>query len=1037
MSISKKIALGLFAAVVSFSSVSAQAATCTNFTFGAGLYKPFMSAPGVMEVQKFMNANGFTVATTGAGSAGFETSTYGTKTALAVKAFQTAKGVTPTSGFFGNLTRTAALAHQTANCAGTNPGTNPGTGVQTGPVTVALATTNPASAYIVAGQATADLAQFTFTGTGTVNTVKLVRTGISANTTLKNVYLYEGGARLTDAATVNTLGEITFNNVNLMVSGSKTVSVKADIETGTSGQTVGVTLTGYTLTGATAMSTVSVAGNIMSVSGATGIMAGVTVGTNTAVNGATVNPGTTGYVLFSAPVQVSTRAVALKSASFRYIGSATADALANIKLFSNGVQVATASGINAMNYVVFDMMSAPVTLNTGSTTLEVRADIVKGSARTVSLSLQNASDLMVTDSQLGVNVAASGIPTTQATINVNAGTLSVSIDPTFSTMTNVTGGATNTAIAKFKVRAYGEDMKVMRLDVTPVLTGAANNGLNNLAVYFNGAQVGSSFNLGAGLQTGTTQVQLGSSMIVPANTDSTIEIRADLQSAANVNYTSGTAKANIAIVAGQVQGMNSLTTTASATGTANALNIQTGALAVASNPAYVAPVLAPNTAAQKIGSFVLQNNSSSESVRVTNLAVAFTGATTAALTNLANLKTSETSGSGATPVMPQTSNSFSVDFTIAAGTTKTIDVFADVNAALANDVIVVSLLPTALGSSSNVNVTPGAAVTGQTVKINVATLTNTLNVSPNIVTSTSSVSQYVAGGATGATDATQVTYNFKATNGTATITKLKFTGVTSGITSVKVGSVSATVAGGVAYLQGLNIAVPNAGAGVNVNALLTYAPVVVGGGVSSQTALTEKVELTEVEYVAGSTTTTLTTLANAANLVSSTMQLVGSKPTGVAIAPVSGASTAYASGNKQVNVTVGADAKGDILLMGFKTNLTASLNITLPASGTLKENGSAVAGSTVTIAGGVATVSFGAAGYQITAGSSKTFTIEFNVTAAASTGGDSLVATMSTAASALTFKDIAGNGSTTLGTGASDYTKIVGYPTSSVTIMSN
>lgn len=1037
MSISKKIALGFFAAVFAVTSVGASAqAACTSYTFGAGLYKPFMKAAGVKEVQKFMNENGFTIATTGAGSAGYETETYGTKTMMAVKAFQMAKSVSPASGFFGSLSRAAAVNHQTANCAGGPGPVNPP--VVTGPVSAALATTNPSAGYIVAGQATADLAHFTFTGTGTVNTVKFLRTGISANTTLSNVYLYEGGVRLTDAATVNTLGEITFNNVNLMVSGSKTVSVKADVATGTSGQTVGVTLTGYTLTGAAAMTTVSVAGNTMSVSGANNIMAGVTVGTNTAVNGATVNPGTTGYVLFSAPVQVATRSVMLKSAAFRYIGSATTDALANVKLFSNGVQIATASGINAMNYVVFDMMSAPVTLNTGSTTLEVRADIVKGSNRTVSLSLQNVADLMVTDSQLGVNVAATGIPTTQATINVNAGSLSVSIDPTFSTMTNVTGGATNTAVAKFKVRAYGEDMKVMRLDVTPILTGAANNGLNNLAVYFNGAQVGSSFNLGAGLQTGTTQVQLGSSMIIPANVDSTIEIRADLQSAANVNYTTGTVKANIAMVAGQVQGMNSLTTTASGTGTANALTIQTGALAVSSNPAYVGPVVAPNSPNQKIGSFILQNNSSSESVRVTNLAVAFTGATTVALTNLANLKTSETSGSGATPVMPQTSNSFSVDFTVAPGSTKTIDIFADVNAAVAADVAVVSLLPTAIGSASNVNVTPGAAATGQTVTINVATLTNTLAVSPNIVTSTSSVSQYVAAGATGAADATQITYNFKSTNGTAAITKLKFTGITAGITTVKVGSVSASVSGGVAYLQGLNIAVPNAGAGANVNVLLSYAPVVVGGGVASQTALTEKVELTEVEYVAGSVTTTLTTLANAANLVSSTMQLVGSKPTGVAIAAVSGASTAVTGGNKQMNVTVGADAKGDILLMGFKANLTATPGIAVTAGpGVLKENGSIVAGATVTMTSTLATVSFGAAGYQITAGTAKTFTVEFPVTVTPGNSGESLSASMSTAVSALTFKDIAGNGSTTLGTGATDYTKIVGYPTSSVTIMSN
>ena len=98
-----------------------------------------------------------------------------------------------------------------------------------------------------------------------------------------------------------------------------------------------------------------------------------------------------------------------------------ANALANIGLFANGVQIATSTGINSMGYVAFDLSSAPYTLITGATTLEVRADIVNGSSRTIQLSLQHASDLMVTDSQVGVNVGV--VNQSATTFSINQGGL--------------------------------------------------------------------------------------------------------------------------------------------------------------------------------------------------------------------------------------------------------------------------------------------------------------------------------------------------------------------------------------------------------------------------------------------------------------------------------------------------------------------------------------------------------------------------------------------------------------------------------------
>lgn len=59
----------------------------------------------VMALQKFLNANGFTLATTGAGSPGNETTYFGPATRSALARFQASNNILPSVGYFGPLTR--------------------------------------------------------------------------------------------------------------------------------------------------------------------------------------------------------------------------------------------------------------------------------------------------------------------------------------------------------------------------------------------------------------------------------------------------------------------------------------------------------------------------------------------------------------------------------------------------------------------------------------------------------------------------------------------------------------------------------------------------------------------------------------------------------------------------------------------------------------------------------------------------------------------------------------------------------------------
>ena len=74
-----------------------------TFTFNYDL-KIGMTHPEVKELQNFLNTNSFPVASSGAGSPGKETTTFGTKTKKAVILFQKANKITP-NGLFGPMTR--------------------------------------------------------------------------------------------------------------------------------------------------------------------------------------------------------------------------------------------------------------------------------------------------------------------------------------------------------------------------------------------------------------------------------------------------------------------------------------------------------------------------------------------------------------------------------------------------------------------------------------------------------------------------------------------------------------------------------------------------------------------------------------------------------------------------------------------------------------------------------------------------------------------------------------------------------------------
>ncbi|MFA5184603.1 MAG: hypothetical protein WC456_03725 [Patescibacteria group bacterium] len=891
----------------------------TNYTVGAVLANGAIPAGSLVK-----NASGSTVYYYD----GTNYRSVASESALAANRLEMANVLTVT-----NTLTAGGNSLSSAETALVNVAQNGGTGVVvTGSgLMVSLSSSTAAATNVVAtatgGQSIADMATFNFTaandGAVTVKTLKLKRIGVSSDSTVSSIYLYEGNTKLTDAGSLSN-GMVTFSNTTglftVAAGQTKAISVKADIAGGATGN-IGFAVNAASdivSTGASVTGSFPLNGNTMSVVTATDL---ATVVAGSVTSSGNVNAGTMNATVWSAPLTISNKAVDLKYVSFRQIGSVPADGIQSLKLYADGVQVGSTSSVNSDNRVNFDLSAAPYRLNTGTRTLELRGDVVKGSNTNFSFSIQTASDIVVVDTNYNVNVAATGLPQTTTSANINNGSLVIAADPTFSS-TQVVKGASNVTLAKYTMKAYGEDMKVTTLNATILFNGdtASGDGVNNLSVYVNGSQVGSSQNavVSGTTVTGYTATKAyGTTNLftIPAGTTATVEIKGDLVMNSG-STTSTTITTNMAAAAGAYQGVTSFATspTNATTYATKALTIvSTGLSSVSRNNSFaIAQTIAPNVQKQKIGSFTFQAGSS-EAVRATNLAVTLAvsgGSPAIVITDVSNLYTSEdpTNVIG-NPIAGI--NNFPVNFTLTSGQTKTIDVYADVAQVSNNATLTVSDLKVSARTVST-NLTADANVAGQVLTFQTGTLSD-----PTLVSSDAPAALVVGG-----TSATAAVYKFVATNGAAKISSLKFKVSTdadvdegTSINSLTIGSVTAPVvydgSDYVAFFDGtLAIDVPVSTVGTNVTVTANYNTV---GTNATVTRTQSKLTATYVKYQIGvNTPAEKSGLTVAAN----TMLVVAAKPT-VSLADYTPTSRILSVGTQEMLRFTVAASNGPINLKTF------------------------------------------------------------------------------------------------------------------------
>ncbi|HVM73302.1 MAG TPA: peptidoglycan-binding domain-containing protein [Candidatus Paceibacterota bacterium] len=384
-----------------------------------------MGATGgqVMWVQQFLNNHGFTVAASGAGSPGNETSFFGPATMKAVVAFQNANasailapvGLTTGNGNWYAGTR----AQANAMCAGSTTGsTGTGTGTTSyGPGITVSAGVQPANSLAPALANRVPFTTFTLTNNSgaavTISGITVQRTGLAADAAFAGVELLDqNGIQLGTSRTFNSNHQAVIGTpwtLNAGQSATYTVAGNmgtATVEAGYAGQVAGVTVVGVN-------TTVPVSGSLPISGAQQTINSTLTIGTATAISSSydpnsyrTQSIGTTGITFSAVRLTAgSAEDEKLYSVTWNQTGSAGTTDIGNLMTVVNGTSYPVTADSTGKYYT--STFPGGVLVPKGNTVdVYIKGDLTgnNGAARTVEFDIYRASDIYLVGQTYGYGV---------------------------------------------------------------------------------------------------------------------------------------------------------------------------------------------------------------------------------------------------------------------------------------------------------------------------------------------------------------------------------------------------------------------------------------------------------------------------------------------------------------------------------------------------------------------------------------------------------------------------------------------------------
>jgi len=604
---------------------------CTITSFTSNLSQG-ATGDAVKCLQIILNSSADTqVAASGSGAPGSETTYFGALTKAAVIKFQekyaseilTPIGLTSGTGLVGSATRAKLNAMITTGGTGGTGGTIPiGTGFN-----ATLAADTPAAGTIVADSATADGAQayipalkVTFTnGQATAQTITQInfkRTGISADADLSNAYLYDGSTKIADYNAFSS-GVLTFSNSSGLFTipsgGSKTITLVFDLTNGTAaGKTIKFSIDSASNITPTAGGMFPIAGSVFTTAQASDL-GKLTIATSTSA-GTTIDPQEN-LEVYNFSLAASDQKIQVMKLIFTNIGSTDAADLKNFKLYDGGTQLlSTIVDMASDKTITFDFGSSPLLVDKGVTkNMHLKADITGGTGRTFQFAIRNISDILAYDTEYGIYVkpnqgtwVVKSVPA--STINTGKLVLSRASD---STLGNVPLGGTNVTVAKFDLKALGEDVKITDLVIDTYGT-VGTNGIYQAKIYYDGSQKGTTKNASTAAAVGgngATTFTFGNTFVLAKGETKTLSVVMDIKKEAATAY-SGGETLTVKVKSMTAEGRSSLQTVTSVSAAANQLTISSGTLSAARNaslPDYTAsvPVGVPGATNVIVGAFTI------------------------------------------------------------------------------------------------------------------------------------------------------------------------------------------------------------------------------------------------------------------------------------------------------------------------------------------------------------------------------------------------------------------------------------------------
>jgi hypothetical protein len=332
--------------------------------------------------------------------------------------------------------------------------------------------------------------------------VKLTRSGLSPDTAISGITVWNGTQRL-NVSNILAYGvaDINFSNaVVIPANSSVTLSVKVNVDSKKTSATPGsqFAITVDEVKNAATSTLIPATSGIMTV---TDVQLGIlNVGISGDAPTSTLDVGVEAVPLAKFDFEATGEDLLLKQVGFSQNGNAADADIANLKLFNNaGVQVGS-EAIRNGRLVAFTFADGLAIANGETLRLELRGDVVGGSARAVQFGVDDATDIQATGKTYGTTIVStlstskfngnytveSGYP-----LDINPGSFIVSKAETSPVAGDVGYTFKENVFAILRVEAIGEPIQVRTITLAreDIGTSLSQAKLTNLKLLYNGGSI--------------------------------------------------------------------------------------------------------------------------------------------------------------------------------------------------------------------------------------------------------------------------------------------------------------------------------------------------------------------------------------------------------------------------------------------------------------------------------------------------------------------------------------------------------------------